>query len=65
MSFCALLSSFQVLSQAIFILFSISIIVRILIILGNVFENKNCIFVVFAVLGSYVSMVFWTVLCFC
>jgi hypothetical protein len=64
LSFCALLSSFQVLSQVLFILFSILITVRILIILGNVFENKNCIFVISVVLGSYVSVVFWTCIVF-
>jgi hypothetical protein len=64
LSSCAYFSSFQVLSQVIFILFSILITVRILIILGDVFENKNCIFVISIVLGLYVSVVFWTVLCF-
>jgi membrane glycosyltransferase len=38
--------------------------IRILIILGNVFENKNCIFVIYVVLGSYVSVVFWTCIVF-
>jgi len=60
LSSCAYFSSFQVLSQVIFILFSILITVRILIILGNVFENKNCKFVISVVLGSYVYVVFWT-----
>jgi hypothetical protein len=41
------------------------ITVRILIIFGNVVENKNYIFVIYAVLGSHASVVFWTVLCFC
>jgi len=50
LSSCALLSSFQVLSQVIFILFSILLTVRILIILGNIFENKNCIFFISNVL---------------
>jgi hypothetical protein len=44
------------------IIFSVFITVRILNLLGNVFEIINSIFVISTVLGHYVWVLFWTIL---